>query len=153
MNKKMNVLGVAPFIAVPTFLYLGLAVVITYLSGDAFKITNGDYTPLVITGAVMIFTGALMVIYCGKKVLKSFSSGKLMTDGLYKIFRNPMYAAYLIFIIPGTALLFNSWLALTTVLVNYILFSVFIKREYAYLYEKFGMEYEDYLTRVLIKFL
>jgi len=153
MNKKMSVLGVAPYIAAPTFLYLALAVVITFLDGEVFKFTNGDYVPLIIAGAVMIFIGVLMVIYCGRKVLKSFSSGMLMTDGLYKIFRNPMYAAYLIFIIPGLALLFNSWLALTTVLVNYILFSVFIKREYVYLKEKYGVEYENYLAKVFIKFL
>lgn len=153
MNKKMNVLGVAPFIAAPTFLYLAIVVVITYLSGEVFKITNQDYSSLAIVGALMIFIGVLMVIYCGRKVLKSFNSGKLMTDGLYKIFRNPMYAAYLLFIIPGIALLFNSWLALTTVPVNYILFSLFIRREYVYLREKFGKEYEEYLQKVIIKFL
>jgi protein-S-isoprenylcysteine O-methyltransferase Ste14 len=153
MNKKMNVLGVAPYIAIPTFLYLGLAVIISFLANGVFTITNSTYGALAASGVVIIIIGALMVISCGRKVLKSFSSGKLMTDGLYKIFRNPMYAAYLLFIIPGIALLFNSWLALTTVLVNYILFSLFIKREYVYLYEKFGMEYEDYLAKVLIKFL
>lgn len=153
MNKNMNVLGVAPFIAVPTFLYLGLAVVITYLNGEVFKITNANYTILTVVGAVMIFIGALIVIHCGRKVLKSFSGGRLITDGLYKIFRNPMYAAYLLFILPGLALLFNSWLALTTVIVNYILFSVFIKHEHRYLQEKFGKEYEEYLKKVLIKFL
>jgi protein-S-isoprenylcysteine O-methyltransferase Ste14 len=153
MNKKMNVLGVAPFIAIPTFLYLGLAIVVTYLNGELFKITYANYTAIALTGVVMILIGALMVAACGRKVLKSFSSGKLMTDGLYKIFRNPMYAAYLIFVIPGISLLFNSWLALTTIVVNYILFSMFIKREYSYLREKFGKEYEEYLKKVLIKFL
>ncbi|MBE0570523.1 MAG: isoprenylcysteine carboxylmethyltransferase family protein [Ignavibacteriaceae bacterium] len=153
MNKNMNVLGVAPFIAAPTFLYLGLAIVITYLSGEEFKIANNNYTSLAIAGAIMIFIGVLMVISCGRKVLKSFSSGKLMTDGLYKIFRNPMYAAYLIFIIPGICLLFNSWLALTTLIINYVLFSFLIKREYKYLQEKFGKEYEDYLAKVFVKFL
>ena len=153
MNKKMNVLGVGPYIAIPTFLYLALAVIITYLNGGVFKITNNNYTPLAVAGAIMILIGALMVIRCGRKVLKSFNSGKLMTDGLYKIFRNPMYAAYLLFIIPGIAFLFNSWLALTTILINYILFSFLIKREYQYLHDKFGVEYDDYLSKVLIKIL
>ena len=153
MNKKMNVLGAAAYIAIPTFLYLGLAIVITYLSREVFTITTHNYTAIAVTGAVMIFIGALMVISCGRKVLKSFNSGRLITDGLYKIFRNPMYAAYLLFIIPGIALLFNSWLALTTVIINYILFSFLIRREYQYLHNKFGKEYENYLDKVLIKFL
>lgn len=153
MNKKMNVLGVAPYIAIPTFLYLGLAIIITYLSDERFKITSQNYTAVAVIGTLMIFIGALMVISCGRKVLNSFNSGRLMTDGLYKIFRNPMYAAYLLFIIPGIALLFNSWLALTTVIINYILFSFLIKREYQYLHDKFGKEYESYIEKVLIKFL
>ena len=76
-----------------------------------------------------------------------------MTDGLYKFVRNPMYAAYLILIIPGISLLFNSWLALTTVILNYVLFSFMVEREYQYLRDKFGKEYEDYLAKVFIKFL
>jgi protein-S-isoprenylcysteine O-methyltransferase Ste14 len=149
----MKIIGVAPHIAVPTFLYLILAIVLSYSANGMFAITQDGYAAIAVAGVVMIVTGVLMVASCGRKLLKSFNKGKLMTDGLYKIFRNPMYAAYLLFIIPGTALLFNSWLALTTIIVNYILFSVFIKREHSYLQEKFGKEYEEYLKKVLIKFL
>lgn len=153
MSKEMKVLGVAPFIAAPTFLYLGLTIIISYLADGMFIITNSDYSILAGAGIILIVIGVLMVISCGRKVLKSFSSGKLMTDSLYRIFRNPMYAAYLIFIIPGICFLFNSWLALTTVIINYILFSIFIKHEHKYLHEKFGKEYEEYLTKVYFKFL
>lgn len=149
----MKVLGVAPLIAAPTFLYLTLAIVITFSSGSIFKITEQNYTPVAIIGAVLVVIGAIMVISCGRKLLKTFNKGILMTDGLYRIFRNPMYAAYLIFILPGIALLFNSWLALFAVIVNFILFTIFIKREHRYLEEKFGSEYDKYLEKVLIKFL
>jgi len=94
-----------------------------------------------------------MVASCGKKLLKSFNKEKLMTDGLYKIFRNPMYAAYMLFVVPGICLLFNSWLVLTTVIINSLLFFIFIRKEHRYLQEKFGKEYEEYLQKVLIKFL
>lgn len=153
MSNKMKITGVAPMIAIPTFLYLALTIFITYLSNDKFKITSWDNTGLVVAGAVLIVAGGLIVASCGRKLLKNFDKGILMTDGLYKIFRNPMYAAYLIFIIPGISLLFNSWLALTTIIFNYILFSILIKREYQYLQEKYGTEYENYLSKVLIKFL
>jgi protein-S-isoprenylcysteine O-methyltransferase Ste14 len=149
----MKVLGVAPFIAAPTFLCLGLTIIISYLADGMFIITNSGYSILAGAGIILIVIGVLMVISCGRKVLKSFRSGKLMTDSLYRIFRNPMYAAYLIFIIPGICFLFNSWLALTTVIINYILFSIFIKYEHKYLHEKFRKEYEEYLTKVYFKFL
>ena len=153
MNKEMKIVGVAPLIAIPTFLYLILTAVISFVTSGVFTITQQRYPVLAVTGVVLIVIGALMVISCGRKLLKSFNSGLLMTDGLYRIFRNPMYAAYLLFVIPGICLLFNSWLVLTTVIINSILFSVFIKREHHYLKEKFGSEYEKYLKNVFIKFL
>ena len=153
MQNKMKITGVAPMIAIPTFLYLALTILITYWSDDKFKINIQNSTGLIVIGVVLIAAGALIVASCGRKLLKNFDKGILMTDGLYKVFRNPMYAAYMIFIIPGICLLFNSWLALTTIIFNYILFSILIRQEYKYLQDKFGKEYEDYLSKVLIKFL
>ena len=153
MSNKMKIAGVAPLIAIPTFLYLILAVVISLTATKIFTISTNHYFVLAAIGIVLITGGVLMVISCGRKLLKSFNSDLLMTDGLYRIFRNPMYASYLLLIIPGICLLFNSWLVLSTVVINYILFSVFIKREHRYLEEKFGSEYEEYLEKVFIKFL
>lgn len=153
MSSKMKITGVAPMIAIPTFAYLILAILITYSSNRTFKITTQGQITLIVLGGALILIGVLIVASCGRKLLKTFDKGVLMTDGLYKIFRNPMYAAYLIFVIPGISLLFNSWLALTTIVINYVLFSFLIKREYRYLHEKFGKEYEAYVNKVFIKFL
>jgi protein-S-isoprenylcysteine O-methyltransferase Ste14 len=153
MNSKMKITGSAPIIAGTTFIYFIITVIISSMVKPSFIITEKHYDVLIILGIILIIPGILMVISCGRKLLKSFKNGLLMTDGLYKIFRNPMYAAYMLFIIPGICLLFNSWLVLTTILANYILFSIFIKSEHQYLQEKFGSEYEDYLKNVFIKFL
>lgn len=152
MNKKMNIAGSAPFIAVPTFIYLAITIVISYLAYPGFSITQNSLY-IILPGIALILIGAVMVISCARKLLKSFGNNKLMDDGLYKIFRDPMYASYLLFVIPGIALIFNSWLAVTTVLINYVLYSIFIRKEHNYLKEKFGNDYEEYLQKVLIKFL
>ena len=153
MSKEMKIIGVAPLIAIPTFLYLGLTIIISYSAKGMFTITHEGYTTLAVFGVAMILIGALMVASCGRKLLKSFNKGILMKDGLYRIFRNPMYAAYMLFVVPGICLLFNSWLVLSTVVINSLLFFIFIRREHRYLQEKFGKEYEVYLQKVLIKFL
>jgi protein-S-isoprenylcysteine O-methyltransferase Ste14 len=153
MKNEMKIAGVAQLIAVPTILYLIVVVVISFLTETSLSITENHHSVLLATGVLLIVTGVLMVISCGRKLFKSFNKDLLMTDGLYRIFRNPMYASYMLFIIPGICLLFNSWLVLTTVIANYILFTVFIKREHRYLEEKFGNEYEKYLEKVFIKFL
>jgi protein-S-isoprenylcysteine O-methyltransferase Ste14 len=149
----MKITGAAPKIAVPTILYMIITIVADIMMYPAFKITMNNYGTLVVISVILILFGASMVISTARKLLSSFKAGLLMTDGLYKIFRNPMYAAYQIFIIPGLCLLFNSWLVLTTVLVNVILLQIFIKEEYRYLEEKFGDEYRKYLDKVWVKFL
>jgi protein-S-isoprenylcysteine O-methyltransferase Ste14 len=149
----MKITGVAPLIAVPTFVYLIISAVISYYTKPVFTIVNSSYYILVYTGIALIVPGVIMVAVCGKKLLGSFDKNKLMTDGLYKYFKDPMYVAYLLFVIPGISLLFNSWLVLTSVLLNYILYTTLIKKEHKFLEEKFGAEYKAYLDKVIIKFL
>lgn len=149
----MKITGAAPKIAIPTFIYMLAAIFIDNQLKPFFNITENHYSTLVIIAALLILTGVILVITAARKLLKSFKAGVLMTDGLYKIVRNPMYASYTLFIIPGLCLLFNSWLVLTTVIINFILLQIFIKEEYRYLEEKFGEEYKTYLQKVRIKFL
>lgn len=149
----MKITGVAPKIAVPTFLYIILAVVIDSLTKPLFRITQNNYSTLVVVGILLILIGVVLVSIVGRKLIKSYKSTILMTNGLYKVFRNPMYTAYLIFIMPGISILFNSWLILSSVILNFILFQVFIKEEYKYLEKTFGEEYKRYLDDVWIKFL
>lgn len=149
----MIIIGVAPKIAIPTFIYILIVIFIDYILKPAFIITQNNNTTLMMLGILLIIPGIIIVISVAKKLRKSFSANTLMTEGLYKIVRNPMYTSYLILIIPGICFLFNSWLVLTPVIFNYILMQIFIKEEYKYLEEKFGEEYKIYLSKVRIKFL
>ncbi|NCA75106.1 MAG: hypothetical protein EOM90_02115 [Alphaproteobacteria bacterium] len=45
-----------------------------------------------------------------------------MTTGPYHYCRNPLYATIILLVIPGLALVVNSWLVLTASLVGYIAF-------------------------------
>jgi protein-S-isoprenylcysteine O-methyltransferase Ste14 len=149
----MKITGVAPKIAAPTFLYIIIAGLIDYWKRPVYNITNSNHTLLLVIGIIFILLGIIMVISAARKILASFRNNLLAKDGLFKIFRNPMYAAYLIFIIPGIAFILNSWLVLLAVLLNALLFIFLIKDEYKYLEEKFGDEYRQYLDKVFIKFL
>ncbi|MGE5457372.1 MAG: methyltransferase family protein [Methanococcaceae archaeon] len=149
----MKITGAAPLIAIPTFIYLLLTVIINSFVNTDFRITGNHYPVLMTIAIIMILTGIMGVISAARKLLKSFKQNVLMTDGLFRICRNPMYVSYLVFIIPGICLLFNSWLVLTTVIVNFVLLLVFIPKEYEYLEQTFGDEYKRYLENVWIKFL
>lgn len=148
----MKLTGVGPKIGTPAVIYLIITVIVHYLSYPLFRITENYYL-LIILGVILILSGIVMLASGARKLVKSANANVLMTDGLYRIFRNPMYAAYILFIIPGIALLFNSWLVSTSVIVFFIFLQIYIKEEYNYLEEKFGEEYHKYLKNVWFKYL
>jgi protein-S-isoprenylcysteine O-methyltransferase Ste14 len=149
----MKITGVGPRIAIPSILYLLITIIVDRLYYPLFKITPDSSTSLIIIGVFLILIGAGLVIICAQKLVKSFNANLLMTDGPYKVCRNPLYAVYMILVFPGISLILNSWLVLSSVIVNFILLQVFIRAEYQYLEEKFGEEYKSYLNKVWIKFL
>jgi len=77
----------------------------------------------------------------------ALSDGKLLTEGVYARTRNPMYAAFIIFLVPALALLLNNLVYLLAVPLMYAAFDCLIGREEKALLEKFGPEYEAYAAR------
>ena len=148
----MTELGVAPLIAGPSFLYLASAIVLHYVFFPLFAFTANPGIALRIIGAVLIAFGLVMLLSSGLRVLKAFREGRLLTDGFFAVFPNPMYAAFVLLIVPGLALLLDSWLVLTASVVVYGFFRAFIRSEDRWLREKFGVEYEKYRRRVFVKF-
>ena len=74
-------------------------------------------------------------------------SNKLITTGIYKYIRNPMYLALVIFQIGlGISLSFLH-ISLMSILTIITLHYFVIKREEAYLKKLFGVDYESYKTK------
>ncbi len=151
MRSKMTELGVGPRIAVPSFLYLGAAIALHYSLSPLFAFTSGPGLAMKIAGAVLIAFGLVMLLSCGLRVLKAFREQRLVTDGFFAVFPNPMYAAFVLAIIPGLALVLDSWLVLTASAVVYALFRALVPAEDRWLRENFGAEYDAYRQRVLVK--
>jgi len=149
----MKITGVAPQIAVPTLGYLIVTAIIHFLTRPLFTITKTHYKVLVFAAIIMLVAGIIMILNVVRKLSVNYKKGTLMTNGLFRVFRNPMYVSYLLLIIPAIGLLFNSWLMLSAVVLNFILFRMFIKNEHIYLQHTFGDEYKNYLKRVWFKFL
>ncbi len=57
---------------------------------------------------------------------------------------NPLYASFLLLIIPGISLMMNSWLIMTTSIAGYIVFKIVIRSEYTEMEKFFGDEYIKY---------
>ena len=78
----------------------------------------------------------------------AYNRGQLATSGIYGLVRNPMYSAWILFVIPGLVVLTRSWPLFLTPFVAYAAFKLLIRREYGYLRGKFGPSYTEYAERV-----
>lgn len=73
---------------------------------------------------------------------------RLVTDGLYRQVRHPMYASFLV-LGAGQALLVANWIAgLSGLAATALLIAVRLPREEAMMIERFGDQYRDYRRRV-----
>ncbi|MBI3702395.1 MAG: isoprenylcysteine carboxylmethyltransferase family protein [Rhizobiales bacterium] len=75
-------------------------------------------------------------------------STTLVTEGIFKWLRNPMYVG-LIFILAGVSILLASdWMLVMTIVFAPVIHFGVVKREERYLEAKFGEAYRQYKARV-----
>jgi protein-S-isoprenylcysteine O-methyltransferase Ste14 len=99
-------------------------------------------------GTILIVIGIPLFIVSGIMVHTHISRGKLCTTSVYAYFRHPLYAAWVVFIVPGIVIITGSVLAILWPGFLYVLFKAFTKEEEKYLRETFGKEYSTYEKEV-----
>jgi len=152
MAKKMTAMGTGPATAVPAFAYLALVIVLDYVLRPRFKL-HASFETLLPWGIALIVLGFVALGVSAVQMLRAFKRHELATTGLYGISPNPMFMAYVLFILPGLSLLLRSWLVLTSSVVFYVLIRVMSRPEEEWLKQEFGERYLEYRRRVLLKFL
>jgi isoprenylcysteine carboxyl methyltransferase family protein len=97
-----------------------------------------------ITGGVVLWCAAVF----GSRIDSKIKANQLVTDGVYALVRNPIYAAFL-FICTGALLLCRNWYVLLLPPLFWLYLTVFMKlTEEQWLAERFGDEYTAYTKRV-----
>ena len=139
---------------IPPPLLVLILVISNYFSSkkiDLILLPNQD-----ITSIIIFLIGMLILINPIFKFIKSKTTidpikfkkvNKLITSGIYKYSRNPMYLGLLMIVI-STSILYLNILSITTPIFFYFWINRFqIKREEIFLTEKFGKEYLLYMTK------
>lgn len=145
--KRMTRWGIGPSVVGPVLVVAAVAAAVTWRWPQWFSLRFAPYPLLAAVGVVMIAVALPIFISAFRAIDQAFPAGKLVTDGPYAICRNPIYAIWIILILPAIALLCNSWLMLSVPLVMYVATRLRIHHEEAYLEERFGQEYLDYRRR------
>lgn len=142
--NKLNFFGIGPLIGFVTFPWLAGMIFFTLKFKGLFVYIENGSKILFYLGLALIIIGAVLYFLTGFALMKGIKETRLLTTGTYYLCCNPLYAAIILFIIPGISLMMNSWLVLTTSLVAYSRFKIFIKREYEEMERFFGDDYRKY---------
>jgi protein-S-isoprenylcysteine O-methyltransferase Ste14 len=143
--QKLSFFGVGPKIGTILLPWLAVTLVLSCtMSHFTFTLKNAEVLKIVGTG-LMLF-GLVFYFSTVILLLKGLKETRLVTNGAFFLCQNPLYAAILIFIIPALSLLLNSWLILTSGIVGYFMFKIYIRKEYQELEKFFGEEYLKYTS-------
>jgi len=148
MKTKMTFGGIGPKLALITLPYIILAIVVIQRDPQFLKLNFIDYKWINIVGFAWIFIGLLFYIATIFTFLRGFKKGELITNGTFALCRNPIYASFIVFVLPGLVLIFKSGMILSIMTVLYINFKISIHGENIVLKRNFGEEFEKYSRKV-----
>jgi protein-S-isoprenylcysteine O-methyltransferase Ste14 len=100
-----------------------------------------------IAGFVVLAVAIICYAATVRSLLQGLKANKLMTTGAFRYSQNPLYAVMILLLIPGLALVLNSWIVLTASFLAYIIFKKTIHTEYEEMERIFGQDYLNYKKR------
>ena len=121
------------------------------------QLVYGVWVPLV-AGTIWFYTGVIistigLVFYAIANVdYVNAPLGQAITNGVYKISRNPMYF-FSFLIVAGIALMSSSWILFLIMLVYGVITHQIIKGEELYCLKTYGFEYRKYMKKTARYFL
>lgn len=146
INKmgKLNFLGIGPKIASILLPWLTLTIILSSISKGLFKYSSANTKIVLTAGIVLMGCGLIFYSSTVRLLVKGLKETRLITSGPYSFCQNPLYASIVLFIIPALSLILNSWLILTSSLIGYLMFKIFIPHECKELEKFFGVKYTEY---------
>ena len=146
-DKKMTLWGVSPKMILILFPFIVFFSILHFIYYPLF-ILPVQHIWMIIIGIALIIIGFVIYLKSITVINKAFVNQKLLTTGVYGHMRHPLYSAFILFITPGIACIFNSWILFFIPISYYIIFRVLIKQEENYCLEKFGEKYAFYKKSV-----
>ncbi|MBN1547514.1 MAG: isoprenylcysteine carboxylmethyltransferase family protein [Syntrophaceae bacterium] len=144
----MTIFGIGLLLVATGGFSLGTVLLLESACGIKWSWTTAYPEILIPLGTIWAAIGFFFWVASIIGVRKAFYEMTLLTDGVYGLTRNPMYAAFILFLIPAVSLLMNDVLIVLASLVLYVVFRISIKKKEDYLLELFGDEYRRYAEQV-----
>ncbi len=103
---------------------------------------------LMVIAFVIALLGAWEMFKARTTIHPGGAASALVTSGIYRRTRNPMYLSFLFFIIGFGLVMANPWMILLAPLLLLYVQERIIKREEGYLTARFGPQYIEYRNKV-----
>jgi protein-S-isoprenylcysteine O-methyltransferase Ste14 len=146
MTSKMTRWGIGPKFAIVSIVVGLIMITVNY---NYFPSLILSYNPYMFWfGVALLLIGIAIFVMATIQVHRGFNRGRLITNGVYAYIRHPVYAVWILFIVPGLLLITGLLFLIVMPFVMYAWFRVLIVEEEEYLEQKFGREYLDYKRRV-----
>lgn len=151
----MNLMGIGPVLAIVGAISAAIVIVLQLAFGIGIYLTSSLMEIVRVFGIVLIATGVYFWLSSARLVLRAFKAHRLETAGVFGLSRNPLYAAFIVFIIPGIGFVTNNLLILLISVAMFAAFKMRIGKEEEFLEKEFGDEFRQYAHDVsqLIPFL
>lgn len=147
MTRKISLWGVGPSIAAAAS-YAILAGLATWKWPQGCVVSAPLRPIFLAVGLALILIGLPTLVVAARAATIAYRSDTLATTGVFGLVRNPIYAAWIVLLIPGLTLLSMSWPVMLTPAVAYLAFKSRIGHETEYLEQRFGEAYRTYPTEV-----
>jgi protein-S-isoprenylcysteine O-methyltransferase Ste14 len=145
LNRYQKICGIGPLGAgVSLAVFAGVWVVNGLLGRPA--ILNNPLVLRIIAGSILL-AGIGLHLWTGHTLQNWWKDGKLCTAGPFRFFRHPLYAAWISFIVPAVALLFNSWIILLWPPALHPFWHLLVRREEQMMETLFGDDYRQYAAQ------
>ncbi|MBN1912522.1 MAG: isoprenylcysteine carboxylmethyltransferase family protein [Pirellulales bacterium] len=147
-RREVSIWGVGPSIIGSAGVYGAVTAAATLCWPDWLLVPSGIYVVLAPVGVLLLGVGGIFLVAAGRAITAAYGKDELATSGVFGLVRHPIYSAWIVFLIPGLALVSRCWLLLAMPLVAFLVFKLRIGKEDAYLTGRFGQAYLDYRRRV-----
>ena len=148
MSERMSRWGIGPLFASLSIGYGMISLFVSWAYRPVFRMEMVPRGALIGLGVCLVVIGLLFFLVSVRAVHRAYNAGRLVTEGVYRCCRHPLYASWVVFIVPGIVLLTGSWLGITIPVFMYFLLRVLVKKEEVHLEEVFGSEYLAYKEKV-----
>lgn len=139
--------GVGPIWGLATLVYASVAVLAGRLRPDVVCLPPDLHGLWLAAGGILLLLGLGVYAVSLHALNEGFRKGVLVTKGPFAAVRHPIYAAWILLVIPAAGLLLESWLLLTTPVIAYLAFKTVIGKEDRALGSQFGDVYRQYRSK------